>query len=241
MPTMRVHSTKTATPHFPWLWGEPYASLMRAALDLRYQLLPYHYSLAHRMHTSRKLWIRPLAAEFPSDPKAAPIASQWLDGDLLVAPILSQASERNVYLPAGTWYAFNSSATTEGPATLGGTAALAEVPVYVRPGAVVPLAPVVQHSGALPGGALEVQVYAGADGSFTLVEDDGESTAYASGAVRSTRLAWDDGARTLSWAVVDATAAGTAGFSQLFVRRFDAAGVASSAVVQIGKGGSVKL
>ena len=39
MPTMRVHSTQSATPHFPWLWGEPFGSQMRIALELRYQLL----------------------------------------------------------------------------------------------------------------------------------------------------------------------------------------------------------
>ena len=105
MPTMRVHSTKSATPHFPWLWGAPYAGLMRRALELRYQLLPYHYSLAHQMHATGRLWIRPLVAEYPDDDTATNCASQWLDGALLVAPILSEDSSRNIYLPKGTWWA----------------------------------------------------------------------------------------------------------------------------------------
>ena len=55
---------------------------MKAALDLRYMLLPYHYSLAHRMYQTGKLWMRPIVAEFPDDSAAAPLTSQWLDGEL---------------------------------------------------------------------------------------------------------------------------------------------------------------
>lgn len=96
MPTMRVHSTKSATPHFPWLWGEPYASTMRDALELRYRLLPYHYSLAHGMHATGRLWMRPLAAEFPADERAARVASQWLDGPSAPVPAIpAQRSARN--------------------------------------------------------------------------------------------------------------------------------------------------
>ena len=60
---------------------------------------------------------------------------------------------------------------------------MTEIPAFVRPGAIVPLAPVIQYTDALPGGPLEVQVYAGADGSFMLIEDDGETTAYEKGEV----------------------------------------------------------
>ena len=99
-----------------------------------------------------------VAAAFPDDPVAALSASQWLDGPLLVAPVLGEDSQRSVYLPAGTWYAFNTTDVSTGPTTLTGAAPLSEVPVFAPPGAVVPLAPVVQYTDALPGGALEVQV-----------------------------------------------------------------------------------
>merc|ERR1712032_281397 len=90
--------------------------------------------------------------------------------------------------------------TIHGPVYMSGIASLDEVPTFVRPGAVVPLAPVVQYTDALPGGPLEVQVYAGADGSFKLVEDDGETTSYERlGYVRETEFSWSDGLRTLSW------------------------------------------
>ena len=54
------------------------------------------------MHSTNRLWMRPLAAEFPEDATAVPIASQWLDGDILVAPVLSQDNKKEIYLPKGT-------------------------------------------------------------------------------------------------------------------------------------------
>merc|ERR1711998_211763 len=67
----------------------------------------------------------------------------------------------------------------------------------------VPLGPVVQHTGELPGpdAELELHVYGGRDGTFTLVEDDGESRAYETGHVRETSFHWDDGRKVLAWKV----------------------------------------
>jgi len=61
---MRVHSTQSATPHFPFLWPDPYRTAMKLALNLRYQLIPYHYSLAHSMYSTGALWMRPLIFDF---------------------------------------------------------------------------------------------------------------------------------------------------------------------------------
>ena len=241
MPTMRVHSTKSATPHFPFLWPEPFRSTMKAALELRYRLIPYHYSAAHVMYSTGRLAVRALAAEFPDDDDASAISSQWLDDQLLVAPILTDDSQRNVYLPAGDWYAFGSSIVHTGPTKLGGTAPLSEVPVFVRPGAIVPLAPVIQYSDALPGGPLEVQVYAGVDGTFTLVEDDGQTLKYTVGSTRTTAFSWDEKSSTLTWTVGGGGAASPQMFTQLFVRWFGKQGQRASAVVAIGKLGAVKV
>jgi alpha-glucosidase len=195
MPTMRVHSVIDATPHFPWLWGD-FAEPMRKALNLRYQLVPYHYSLAHQMYDTGKLWMRPLVAEFPLDDTAAPLTSQWLDGDLLVAPVMSNTSEYSVYLPGGTWYEFNGNATYAGPVHLGGTAEIDEIPVFVRAGSLVVLAPVVPDTASLPGGPLQLQIYGGSDANFTLVEDDGETT---DSVKRSTLFTWSENQKSLTW------------------------------------------
>lgn len=114
--------------------------------------------------------------------------------------------QTTVNVPPGQWYRFNTTTALTGPIlNLTYTdVGLSELVLFVRSGAILTLQrDVVQYTGAL-GGALVVHVYAGADGAHTLVEDDGETTAYISSpetATRQTQWAWDDASRTLSWAV----------------------------------------
>lgn len=222
MPTMRVHSTISATPHWPWLFGDAAAAAIQETLNMRYRLMPYHYSLAHSLYQGQKLWIRPLVLDFPEDASVSELTTQWMDGDILVAPVLSEDSQYNTYLPEGLWYRMNDKPEViQGPKRLQGTAKFTEVPTFAKAGTVLPLGPVVQHSGALPGGPLEVQVFAGADGSFDLVEDDGESVSYEHGTVKVTTLSWKDSDRTLSWAASGSLdAPGSSAFTELFVTYF---------------------
>jgi len=207
--------------------------------------------------------------EFPDDLDAAEITSQWMDGDILVAPILEENSSRQIYFPEGAWYSLRASSITQsptncdkcqrvlhhpkgdvhhsvhliqGPVYMGGQASYTEVPAFVRAGTVLPLAPVVQYTDALPGGPLEVQVYAGADGSFDLIEDDGETMAYEAGAVRTTRLRWSDSTSTLSWEVVGSVLApGKQGFTQIFATLYHGTGSYTSQTKPINIGGSIRL
>ena len=118
-----------------------------------------------------------------------------------------------------------------------------------RAGAVLPLAPGgLQYTDELPGdGPLEVQVYAGADGAFLLVEDDGETTDYATDATgkatRETHFEWDDAARTLSWAVAAGGYDGERVFVSVVVTLFDGATgeTSSSDAEKLGDGGSVSF
>mmetsp|Transcript_56516 Transcript_56516/g.123584 ORF Transcript_56516/g.123584 Transcript_56516/m.123584 type:complete len:1328 (-) Transcript_56516:77-4060(-) len=225
MPLMRVHSWRWSNPHWPWLYGAVAADAMKKAMELRYRLLPYHYSLAHALYKRRQLWIQPLVTEFPDDEYAASLTTQWLDGSLMVAPILSEDSRRKVYLPAGEWYHFNTSHMEEGPTHLGGLAEEDEIPIFVRPGAVICLGDSVQSTYDFAGGAIEIQVYTGADGSFELVEDDGASVNYEVGRVRTTTFRWYDSARTLSWraqgSAGDASDPGAHPYTRVSVRLFD--------------------
>ena len=252
-PTMRVHSTLNAKPHFPFLWPETYASRMRSALNQRYRLIAFHYSLAHAMHTTGRLWMRPLVAAFPNDPVVTDLTAQWLDGELLVAPILTIETEKSpAYLPEGLWYPFDTEPNKEGMRTIpirGPTIDVVRsddnftaVPVYAPAGAIVPLVPLLQYTGALPGGPLEVRVYGGADGAFQMIEDDGETTDYATAtAMRGTTFSWDDKARTLSWVVSRGAPSPPSMFTQLRLVLYQATGgpVVSSNVVDIGASGSI--
>ena len=154
---------------------------MRKSLELRYRMLPTHYSWSHAMFDGGVPAMRPLLMEYPADAAVGELTSEWLLGDaILAAPVLKEDNSSAPYLPAGTWYEFNSTTSHQGPTTVSLSAVpLDHIPVYVKAGGIVALAPLVQYTDALPGdGPLELHVYAGADGAFTLVEDDGETYGY---------------------------------------------------------------
>jgi alpha-glucosidase len=117
----------------------------------------------------------------------------------LAAPILNQGGKRSVYLPAGNWYVFGSTNNLTGNRSIEVTAALDEIPTYVRAGTILPLGPVIQNVTEQPGGALELQIYPGKDATFTLVEDDGVTQDYLKGKTRRTTFRWDDAKKELSW------------------------------------------
>jgi len=206
MSVMRVHSTKTEVPHFPWLWGPDAEHAMRKAVNLRYRFIPMLYSLAHRQYDSLEPMFRPLSYYWPHDVRSAAATDQWLVGSsVMVAPMLSVFPPwRQVYFPPGKWYRLGiaGESAVQGPSTVVlNSLPLDEIPIYAKAGAIVPLGPVVQSTAKLPGGPLEVQVYGGADGQFVLTEDDGESLGYQRGELRHTTFEWDDATATLTWNV----------------------------------------
>lgn len=202
MPVMRCHSWIHDKAHFPFLFGPEAAHAMRLALNLRYRLLPYHYSLAHQGYEAGgKPIMRPLLWEFGSDVKASKLTNQWMDGDYLMpTPVMKEDNTTTVYLPVGTWYEFNTTSLWKGPQTLHLTdVPLDHIPVYVKSGGVIPLGPVIQYSDQLPNGPLEVQIYPGKNGLFLMFEDDGESNDYKKGISKKTKFVWTDNNKTLSW------------------------------------------
>jgi alpha-glucosidase len=201
-PIMRSHSEKNVIPHFPWLSGPEPEAAIRKALDLRYRLIPYYYSLAHATWLTGAPLMRPLVMEFPDDANVSGLTSEWLMGrGLLAAPILNAGGARTVYLPNDQWYNFGTTQVMQGPQTVNVTAALDEIPVYVRAGTLLPLGPVLQYTGQATTEPLELQVYPGHDGTFNFVQDDGKTLAYQSGNTRTVAFSWSDGGRTLSWKI----------------------------------------
>jgi len=181
----------------------------RENLRLRYRLIPYLYSLAHRAHRYGDPLVPPLPLSYPDDPNVRRMADEKLLGhDLLVATVsrYGQAA-RDVYLPAGTWIDWHTNACVRSagewvrdvPTRVDGAF---QVPVFARAGAIVPEAAVDDQTlnalgkrrGRSPRDGLMIRVYAGDSTSpavasrFTLYEDDGETTAYLDGAVRTTTI-----------------------------------------------------
>jgi alpha-D-xyloside xylohydrolase len=107
---------------------------------------------------------------------------------------------RDVYLPevAGGWYDFWSGKHAGSGGVTHAAAPFARIPVHVRAGSIVPFGPELTYTGEKPADPLTLYVYAGADGAFTLYEDDGESYDYEHGAFARIPLVWTDDRRTLT-------------------------------------------
>ncbi len=199
-PVMRSHSGNSNTARFPWLYGPEAEAAIRKALNLRYRLIPYYYSLAYENTATAAPLTRPLAMEFPGDEKAATLTDEWLMGKgVLAAPLLNEGGSRAVYLPEGQWFEFDSSRVTEGAKTIQVTAKLDEIPTYIRAGTLLPLGPVRQFTSQPSGEPLELQIYGGRDATGRVVEDDGENIVTPSSPCRVTNFSWNENARTLTW------------------------------------------
>jgi alpha-glucosidase len=200
LPIMRSHSNIGTTARFPFLWGDDGEAAMRKALNLRYQLLPYLYSLGHEAYNTGAPIMRPLVMEFPADTTVANMTDEWLVGKgLLAAPVLNAGGTRKIYFPDDIWYDYYSGNVIQGPKTVTIDKALDDIPVYVRAGTILPVGPVIQYSEQTSDTPLEIHIYPGKNGSFEMVEDDGISYNYTKGDIRTTTYYWNDGARTLSW------------------------------------------
>ncbi len=168
--------------------------ICRKILELRYRLLPYLYGCIREAHDSGIPVMRALAFYYPDDQRALQCADEYLWGrQILVAPVLSPGPKsREVYLPEGRWYDFWTEESLEGPRAIRRPVGLETIPLYVASGTVLPLGPVMQHTGEKPWNPLEVRIYPGTDGEVVLYEDDGISFDFTRGAYRRTILRWKD-------------------------------------------------
>jgi alpha-glucosidase/alpha-D-xyloside xylohydrolase len=172
--------------------------ICRKYLNLRYQLLPYNYSLAFEATEKGLPFMRPLWLYY-SDQEVMNIQDQYLWGkDIMVAPVtLKNATTRSLYLPKGEWYDFWTSEMITGGKEIVREVDLVTMPIYVRAGAVIPKGPQIQHTGEFLYGPLTIEIYPGKDGEFVLYEDDGQSYSYIQGMYMKTGFYWDDANATL--------------------------------------------
>ena len=172
--------------------------------ELRYALMPYTYTLAREARDAGMPLMRAMWLHYPNDPMVRGMGSQYLWGrDLLIAPVFEKgAMSRHVYLPAGDWYDWWTAERATGARTVTRAVDLATMPIYVRAGAIIPVDPVRQYADEPVSEPTTLRVYRGADGQFTLYEDDGISQAYLQGTGTWTRLTWNDRARRLTIAPV---------------------------------------
>ena len=192
LPTMRTHGTRSHNE--VWTYGAEAEPILEKYLKLRYTLMPYIYSLGWFTHQTGAPFMRALFMDFPNDIKAATLTDEYMFGPaLLVAPVVEQgATTREVYLPAGTdWYNYWTNEKLHGGQTVTVKAPIDTIPLFVRAGSILPLGAPVESTHAKQAIA-KVKVYPGADGQFTLYNDDGVTYAYEKGDRQITTLRWQD-------------------------------------------------
>jgi alpha-D-xyloside xylohydrolase len=209
-PMFRVHGSATDDCVEPSkrdrdgkeMWNFP-SDTQQVLIDydkLRYHLLPYIYSVAWMVTAKNDTMMRGLVMDFQNDPSVYGIADQYLFGPALMVNPVTQpgAQSRNVYLPAGTsWTDFWTGETQAGGQTIDAAAPIQTMPLYVRAGSILPYGPEIQYA-EQKSDPIELRVYRGADGDFTLYEDDGNTYDYEKGAYTTIPFHWDEKAQTLT-------------------------------------------
>lgn len=198
MTIMRSHGENN--PREPWQFGPVYEKYITDFIYLRERLVPYIYSLAGAVTQDDYTIIRPLIFDFREDDNVKHINDQYMFGPaLMVAPVTESGQrEREVYLPAGKWVDFWSGKTFESKGeTVVADAPLDRIPLFVRSGSIIPLAPRNQYVDE-DRSTLEIRVYMGADGEFTLYEDDGDGYEYENGEFSNITFKYDDASKTLT-------------------------------------------
>ena len=188
LPLMRVHGYMSNTE--PWNYGAEAQAAIARSLNERYRLLPYIYSHAAEIASQGSTLMRPLVFDFPGDSKALDQKYEYMFGrSLLISPVTEPSvTSWTTYLPRneGGWYDYYTGRHYEGGQSVTTDVAADFIPVFVRAGSIIPVK------------GDEVLLYPGADGSFTLYEDDGATRDYEQGQCSRIKFQWDDASRRLT-------------------------------------------
>ncbi len=219
-PVFRGHGADA--PREIWQFGKKGDAAYDAiekAIRFRYRLLPYLYSTAWQVTDAQESYLRPLFADFASDKNVWELNDEFMFGrSILAAPIVeaqyteeeivrgrevtadfSVAKQASKYLPKGAkWYDFWTNELYDGGRTVTIVTSFDRVPMFVRAGSILPLGPEMQYVTEKKWDNLELRVYPGADGTFTLYEDEGDNYNYEKGVYSTISFKWDDSRRTLT-------------------------------------------
>lgn len=237
LPMFRSHGTDT--PREVWRFGAPgepmYDALIRA-LELRYQLMPYIYSLAAKIHFEDYTLMRALPFDFRQDPNTFDIKDQFMFGSaMLINPVTQPMyygpestvlegveKSRNVYLPSGyNWFDFWTNEVHAGGQYIVAKATIDRIPIFVKSGSIIPMGATVQYADEVSGQPLILRIYSGSDASFLYYEDEGDSYNYEQGHYASIPMEWNEAARTLLLSDREGVYAGMSTNKQINVQLVD--------------------
>ena len=167
---------------------------------LRYRLMPYIYSLAGMIHFDDYTIMRALVMDFPEDARVTTISDQYMFGpSLMISPVYThKARERMVYFPEGEgWYELESGKYFQGGSRWRYPAPYEKIPIHVKAGSILPFGPDIQYVGEKPGAPITLYIYGGADGEFTLYEDEGLNYNYEKGAFSKISVIYNNATKTV--------------------------------------------
>jgi len=208
LPMHRSHGTDT--PREIWNFGEPgtiFYDTIEKYINLRYQLMPYIYSVAGMVTQEDYTMMRALVFDFPEDEEVKNIGNQYMFGpSLLICPVTKpmyyEAENKRIdrektwtcYLPKGSdWYHYWTGQHYKGGQYVTVAAPLGEMPVFVKAGTILPLLQEkIQYASQQLQKPILLKVYPGADASFTIYEDSGDDYAYEQGDFATTKIEWND-------------------------------------------------
>ncbi|MBS2211967.1 DUF5110 domain-containing protein [Carboxylicivirga mesophila] len=168
---------------------------------LRYRLMPYIYSLAGYVYFNDYTMMRALVMDFANDKAVTNIDDQYMFGpSFMVCPVYEYgARQREVYLPGGTaWYNAHDGALIEGGQRIMAEAPYEQMPLFIKAGSIVPVGPQIEYTGQKPYAPIKLLVYIGADGAFTIYEDEGLNYNYEKGHYAMIPVSWSDKERVLT-------------------------------------------
>lgn len=196
LPVLRSHGSDT--PREIWQFGEegtPYYDAILKMIHYRYKLMPYIYSLAAAQSDGSYTMARPLAFDFPKDNKVFDLKDQYMFGDMMVCPVTQPGVQtREVYLPEMKcgWVDFWTGTRLDGGNVVIAEAPIARLPIYVKGGSIILTTEVVEHSGAIVGKPVNVDVFSGRDADFILYDDAGDGYAFERGESTRIKFSWND-------------------------------------------------
>jgi alpha-glucosidase len=176
-PIDRSHAEKGSADKEPWVHGPEHEAIRRRYNELRYELMPYIYTITEEAATTGVPLMRPMFLEFPEAQNLTGNDTEFLFGpDLLVAPKMFETTEPyNVNLPPGIWYDYWTGTAYPGSRSVKVNPPLDVLPLYVRGGAILPQQPVVQNTGEKANGPLTLRVYPGEHCHGSIYLDDGHT------------------------------------------------------------------
>ncbi len=200
-PVTRLHSSNSPfNGKEPWRFKAEAREVMKEALRQRHRMIPYVYSMNYRNYEESLPLIQPMYYEYPEEDQAYQVKNQYYFGSqLIVAPVTTprirglNMAPVKVWLPGGIWYDIYTGMIYDGDRSLTMYRGLESIPVLAKAGAILPFTEEISAREASKNpDSLTVFVYAGADGAFTLYEDDNESQDYKKGICAKTRMTYKE-------------------------------------------------